>query len=271
MARSPTRTTQDPGDCLTTPMVTYAGVSLPLYGSARTFQDAPTATPVAVAGARPVAIRRSMVDGTVVRVGYDLFDEVNHLLTNGQPAQNAGHPALEIHISLLRQEIVLAGIPLLEIPAVPAGSPFHACLTHDIDFVGIRHHFLDHTMWGFAYRATVGAVAGWLRGTTSFRRLLGSWCAVLKLPLVYLRLARISGSPLNGIWKSRRSFTPHTSSFPIVTGPARRFQQATLPGGLQSTTSAISPSGSRLSCPPETRSGYMVLTPGIASTLHATN
>ena len=38
----------------------------------------------------------------LVRVGYDLFGEIGTLLTAGQPAANAGMPALELHIAFLR-------------------------------------------------------------------------------------------------------------------------------------------------------------------------
>ena len=36
----------------------------------------------------------------VVRLGFDLFEEVRHLLTKGQPAELASIPTLELHISL---------------------------------------------------------------------------------------------------------------------------------------------------------------------------
>ena len=110
------------------------------------------------------------------------------LLSEGQPVENALIPTLELHISLLREWIVGAGIPLVEIPPVPWGYQFIACLTHDVDFAGIRRHKLDHTMWGFIYRALVGSLLGFFRGTGSFDRLVKNWIAVFSLPLVYLGL-----------------------------------------------------------------------------------
>jgi hypothetical protein len=65
---------------------------------------------------------------------------------------------------MLRAWILEEGIPLMEIPPVPAGYNFTVSLTHDIDFIGIRQHKFDHTMLGFLYRSTVGAERNLLRG-----------------------------------------------------------------------------------------------------------
>jgi hypothetical protein len=89
---------------------------------------------------------------TTLRIGFNLFEETNYLLTNGQPLQYAHYPTLDIHIDNLRKWILLAGIPLVEIPPAPKGHKFFACLTHDVDFAGIRNHKFDHTMVGFLYR-----------------------------------------------------------------------------------------------------------------------
>jgi hypothetical protein len=123
-----------------------------------------------------------------VRIGYDLFQEVSFLLSKGQPPENAHIPTLEIHISLLRSCILNAGIPFVEVPPVPAGYDFMACLTHDVDFTGIRRHKLDRTMWGFIYRALAGSLIGALRGRMAWTNLLQNWKAVFSLPLVYLGL-----------------------------------------------------------------------------------
>ena len=105
---------------------------------------------------------------------------------SGNRAEYAHISTLDIHIGLLRNWIVGEGISLLEIPPSPAGYSFAVCLTHDIDFVGIREHKLDHTMGGFLYRSTVGAVLNCLsssvfRCAISLRR----WVAA-SLPFVYL-------------------------------------------------------------------------------------
>jgi hypothetical protein len=123
-----------------------------------------------------------------LRVGYDLFGEVAFLLSEGQPVGNALIPTLESHISLLRHWIAGAGIPVVEIPPVPWGHSFLACLTHDVDFVGIRQHKLDHTFWGFVYRALAGSPMDLIRKKSSIARLVKNWIAVISLPLVYLGL-----------------------------------------------------------------------------------
>jgi peptidoglycan/xylan/chitin deacetylase (PgdA/CDA1 family) len=124
-----------------------------------------------------------------VRIGYDLFSEVRTLLTTGQPPDQAGIPTLELHIALLRDLIIASGAPLAEIPPVPDGYPFIACLTHDVDHPSIRQHKFDHTMFGFLYRAIFGSFLDVVRGRVSVSGLLSNWTAALKLPLVYMGLA----------------------------------------------------------------------------------
>jgi hypothetical protein len=126
----------------------------------------------------------------VVRIGYDLFAEVRTLLTTGQPSVNAAIPALELHIALLRDLIVATGVPVAEIPPVPDGYRFIACLTHDVDHPMIRRHKFDHTMFGFLYRAICGSLVAALRGRAPWRNLWTNWAAALKLPLIHLGLAR---------------------------------------------------------------------------------
>jgi len=127
---------------------------------------------------------------TLARIGYDLFSEVRALLTVGQPAANAGMPALDLHIAFLRDLITGCGIPLAEIPPVPDGHRFIACLTHDVDHPSIRRHKWDHTMFGFLYRAVIGSLLKLIRGQMSFRDLLSNWAAALKLPFIHLGLSK---------------------------------------------------------------------------------
>jgi hypothetical protein len=89
---------------------------------------------------------------------------------------------------MLREWILAAGIGLIEIVPTPAGYNLTVCLTHDIDFVGIRRHKFDHSMLGFLYRATVGSVSRFLKGRLSALRLLQCWKAAASLPLVYAGL-----------------------------------------------------------------------------------
>ena len=158
---------------------------LPIYREMAMFADHSNGVACVTAESETAGIRTGLSGSTVIRLGYDLFDEIEHLLSSGQPVENAHLPTLEIHIRMLRQWILEAGIPLIEIPPTPAGHSFVVCLTHDIDFVGIRNHKFDHTMWGFVYRATVVAVRNFVRGRLSLRRLVRNWLAVASLPFVY--------------------------------------------------------------------------------------
>lgn len=127
---------------------------------------------------------------TVLRLGYDFFVETERILASGQPPQWADTATLEGHIRLLRGWLHDEGIPFVEVPPFPSSHPFFACLTHDIDFVGIRRHFCDHTMWGFLGRATLGSLRRLAKGEISFYELLRNWLAALSLPLVYLGWAK---------------------------------------------------------------------------------
>jgi len=120
-----------------------------------------------------------------IRIGYNLFQEVHFLLTSGQPPEYSRTPTLEAHIECLREWILASGLPLVEIPPVPAGFRYACCLTHDIDFEGIRRHKCDRTMLGFLYRALFGSLRGVLTGKIPWKRLYENWKAVCLLPAVY--------------------------------------------------------------------------------------
>jgi hypothetical protein len=138
-----------------------------------------------------IVFRRGETNGRpFVRIGFDLFAEVRHLLTAGQPVEKAGIPALEQHVTLLRELVLSHGLPLVEIPPRPAGHEFIACLTHDVDHVGIRNHKFDHTMFGFLYRATAGSVLDVCAGKKNLGQLGRNISAALRLPFVHLGLAR---------------------------------------------------------------------------------
>jgi peptidoglycan/xylan/chitin deacetylase (PgdA/CDA1 family) len=165
----------------------YRGTRLPIYGALRTFVERDGAlTCVATEDGAVAGVRIRTGELTVIRLGYDLAYEVRSLLSHGQPVEQAAVPAVDVHIAMLRSLIVETGLPLVEIPPAPAGAAFAVCLTHDIDFAGIRHHRLDHTAWGFLYRATVGTLRRVLGGRLSLRRCAQSWRAAASLPLVYL-------------------------------------------------------------------------------------
>jgi hypothetical protein len=167
------------------------GMRLPLYRDSATFACKGNCILVDEESGQPVSYVIKDANGcTVVRLGYNIFEEITALLSDGQPCANASIPSLEFHICVLRDLIVGRGIPLVEIPPVPKGHRFIACLTHDVDHPSIRRHKFDHTIFGFLYRAVVGSLFDALRGRTCLRTLLTNWMAALKLPFVYLGLAK---------------------------------------------------------------------------------
>jgi len=167
--------------------VQYNGSRIPIYGELLTFRR--RAEAIHLEPAEPAIYIGGPQSGDVVRIGYDLFDEVYHLLTAGQPAGNAAFPALDLHIALLRNLIIASGETLVEIPPVPHGYKFTASLTHDVDHPSIRRHKFDATMLGFLYRATCGTWAKAARGRASWRNAWHNLTAVFKLPFVYLGFA----------------------------------------------------------------------------------
>ncbi len=171
--------------------LSYEGNALPIYGELATFESRGSAIPCVTAAYGAAGLHVTSADGAaVVRLGYDVFQEVQLLFSAGQPGEYAHIPTLDIHIRMLRNWIVNEGISLLEIPPIPAGYGFAVCLTHDIDFVGIRNHKFNHTMWGFLYRSTVGAARNLFRRRISLTRLFAIWRAAASLPFVYLGWAK---------------------------------------------------------------------------------
>jgi hypothetical protein len=168
----------------------YRGIAVPIYGELLTFDDSSRGVACVKAGSATVGLEIRSPQVMVLRLGYNLFHEVQLLLSVPQPVERAHVPTLECHIAMLRNWILSAGIGFLEIPPCPAGSSFFVCLTHDIDFIGIRQHKFDHSMWGFLYRSTMVATLNVLRRRLSINRLLKTWRAVLCLPFVYLGWAK---------------------------------------------------------------------------------
>ena len=160
--------------------IQFNDVELPVYASRL----------VEKSSQKVVFQRHQTGDKMVIRVGFDLFAEARLLLTVGQPEAQAGMPTLEQHIIFLRELILSHGIPLVEIPPRPVGYEFIACLTHDVDHVGIRNHKFDHTMFGFLYRATAGSLLDVCTGKRSVGQLGQNLFAALRLPFVHLGLVR---------------------------------------------------------------------------------
>jgi len=163
---------------------------MPVYCGLQALDGKPFYHVVTADSRRACAVSHKSQNRNVIHIGFNLFAEVTHLLVVGQPVANASVPTLDRHIALLRQLITRAGVPLVEIPPVPDGSPFAVCLTHDVDHPVMRNHLLDSTMLGFVYRATLGSVVGVWRGRVALPQLCRNWLAVLKLPFLYLGLVR---------------------------------------------------------------------------------
>lgn len=161
--------------------------SLVLYGNYLTFHDAGERCEGDSSGQWSYRCARNSV--VHHRIGYDLFAEIAKLLTEGQPADFAHLPTVDIHIALLREIILESGLDLIEIPPVPYGYGCIACLTHDIDHPAIRNHRWDATALGFLYRATAGSLIDFCRGRKPFRSVVDNWAAAVKLPFVYAGLA----------------------------------------------------------------------------------
>lgn len=163
---------------------------LPVYGACRTFPTSQSRR-LTEASSGAAAIHFTEASGsTTVRLGFDLFAEIEFLLTAGQPAEQAGVPVLDLHLAFLRELIADAALPLLEIPPLPAGHDFIACLTHDVDHPVLRNHWCDHTMFGFLHRATVGSLLHVLKGRATLGKLGRNLVAAFSLPFIHLGLAR---------------------------------------------------------------------------------
>jgi hypothetical protein len=170
--------------------LSYEQSRIPVYGDIATFLEKGNALLTVEHSLECVGFLSEASDPLVARIGYDLFSEVRTLLTVGQPLANASLPSLDLHIALLRDLITARGISLVEIPPVPDGYQFVACLTHDVDHPAIRPHKWDHTTFGFLYRATFDSLRKLFRGRLSLPDLFRNFAAALKLPLVHLGLAR---------------------------------------------------------------------------------
>ena len=170
--------------------VRWDASTFPLYRGAALFEAAPEPSTITVAAnpAASLVYHRRLGDAVVCRIGYDLFAEIRSLLREGQPAAHALTPTLELHIALLCQVLSDRGIAFVEIPPAPHGHDFICCLTHDIDFYGLRRHAFDRTMGGFLLRASLGTLADLLRGRRSLAEALTNWRAVCALPFVFLGL-----------------------------------------------------------------------------------
>jgi hypothetical protein len=189
----------------------WEATRFPLYGRVALFPTVGHAT--LHCDGRALDYRLGEWGQALWRVGYNLFDEVRHLLSSGQPAAQAATPTLDIHIALLRHLLRQSGVSFVEIPPRPAEHDFICCLTHDVDFFGIRRHALDSTLGGFVGRASFGTLAGLLAGRRSFGDAARNWTALLSLPLV---LAGILPDPWQPIAQYEAADRGRPSTFFLV-------------------------------------------------------
>lgn len=169
--------------------IEYGDIKLPIYGNIQILND--TGLPIIKEQDSSNVIGAVLCgEKNVIQVGYDLFQEIEYLLTKGQTLEHAHIPTIELHIAILRNMILDTGIPIVEIPPIPVGYNFITCLTHDVDFVRIRDHKFDHTMFGFLYRATLGTLFDCLKGKRPWKNLFVNFKAVIILPFVHAGLAR---------------------------------------------------------------------------------
>lgn len=197
-------------------------VGIPLYRGVRPIAPVRGAEIWAEADGQPAVVAERTADGLTVRVGFDLFAEVEWLLDHGQPPAQADHPTLDLHIALLRSWLLKGGIGFVEIPPQPHGRDFTVCLTHDIDFVGIRRHKLDHTVAGFLYRALFGSIARACRGRLTLRGLLRNWWAAASLPFVYLGWVKDFWEPFNWYLAAERGLPATYFLIPFPGRPGDR-------------------------------------------------
>jgi hypothetical protein len=170
--------------------LSFRGERMPIYGSCLLFNSPCNEVVIHERTKSAAAVSVASDDQMVVRLGFDLFQEVRYLLTQGQPAEFASIPTLDLHISLLRELIVSCEVPLVEILPVPAGHRFIVCLTHDVDQPRVRHHKCDYTMFGFLYRALIGSAIDLCRGRRSLQQVATNWKAALSLPLVFAGIVK---------------------------------------------------------------------------------
>jgi hypothetical protein len=170
--------------------------TLALYGRSATFSGH-MQRGVLFAGSATAGYHTDCGRRRVYRMGYDLFHEIRHLLTRGQARAHAETPTLELHIDVIRGCLEESGVAYLEIPARPYQAPFICCLTHDIDFFGIRRHGLGRTLAGFMARGTVGTLVDVLLGRRRLGEACRNWLAVLSLPFVFLGIRRDFWQPFD--------------------------------------------------------------------------
>lgn len=137
-----------------------------------------------------VGVRWQEKGRTIVRLGYDLFPEIAVLLCSGQSVGHASIPTLDYHIASLRKWICESVQLLVEIPPNTGDSDFFCCLTHDVDFGGIRFHGASRSLGNFVYQSLFGSLHRVILRRASLLDLARNWLRVMSLPLIFLGLAK---------------------------------------------------------------------------------
>jgi hypothetical protein len=163
--------------------------TFPIYTKMSLLQHKNATSYITASSGDTVGIIINSDNNKVVRIAYDLFEEVAFLLSSGQPPEYAAVPTLELHIALLRDLMCEAGITFIEIPPVPYEYKSIVCLTHDIDFAGVRNHKLDHTFFGFLYRALWKTLRDIKNDKVPWKKFWKNLRAILTLPAIFLGLA----------------------------------------------------------------------------------
>jgi hypothetical protein len=137
---------------------------------------------------------------------------------------------------MLRNWILLAGIPVLEIPPNPRHIDHIVCLTHDVDFLGIRNHLFDRTFFGFLVRSMVPFLAGHAGGGRSLQRVCRNFGAVLSLPLVIAGLKRDFWNQLERYAALENGLSSTFFMIPFKDRPGEKRQRwgcmGSMPGGI---------------------------------------
>ncbi|MBX3347820.1 MAG: hypothetical protein KF747_03665 [Nitrospira sp.] len=167
--------------------ICWRDATVPIYGNVGLFEPSGRRGILSACG-QSIDCRSIQGTRVVRRIGYDLIAEIRALVVEGQPVANASTPSLELHIAVLRDIFLEENITFIEIPPRPFGQDFICCLTHDVDFFGIRHHGFDRTMAGFLYRSSIGSFFDFFKGRRSFSELVRNWCALCSLPFVFAGL-----------------------------------------------------------------------------------
>ena len=206
--------------------------SIPIFGRLATFKG-PDVDGTLTANGTPASCSATVHGTRLRRFGYDLFHEISVLLSAGQPVERAHVPTLELHVALMRQCLEAERVTYLEIPPRPDGHAFVCCLTHDVDFFGIRRHIADRTLAGFVLRGLFGTAMNTLRGRRTLSEAVRNVAAVVSLPFVFAGMARDFWNPFDDYARGDRG---HASTFFLVPFKGR---PGVSPGGGIEPTRAV--------------------------------